>query len=287
MEDLSQRLADWTGLGEGSATLLLVSAGFLLAGTLYRLGRWWIVRRRRDDVAEERRQRLRSAGTWWMLFLGGALLLSLGLAVLLPLLAVLSFLLLRETLPLARRIEAKDGPPWTRPVAIAMGVSGPLFLAAVALLPAPDDLPDERFGWLLLLLFLTELNDITQAWWGRLFGRHKMTPRLSPGKTWEGLAGGFASTMVATVVVAPVLTSYGREIEPSWLLPCVLGFAVSLSGILGDLSASWLKRRAGVKDAGRSLPGHGGFLDRFDSLNLTAPTYYLLSCALYVWGAPS
>lgn len=176
--------------------------------------------------------------------------------------------------------------------ALLMTVVGPSFVAGVASLPTPESLPTSAMGWLVLLAVLTELNDSAQAWWGRNLGTRQMAPRISPRKTWEGLAGGVATTVLAAIVLAPLVTSYGRAtppvggfvdgaLGPPWLWSAALGLVVGLAGSAGDLSASILKRRAGVKDSGTLLPGHGGLLDRFDSLAVSAPVYFYLTWLLW------
>jgi len=104
---------------------------------------------------------------------------------------------------------------------------------------------------------------------GSLFGRHKIAPRTSPGKTYEGLAGNLVGNMAIAVVakytVLPMLT---------WLDCVVLMLIFGLLGFWGDLVESTWKRGASIKDSGRLLPGHGGFLDRTDSIFLTAPAFY-------------
>lgn len=179
----------------------------------------------------------------------------------------------------------------TRGVALAFlaAVAGPCFTVAVASLPPPAELPDERLGWLLLLFFLTELNDMAQSWWGRPFGATQLAPSLSPAKSWEGLVGGLATTVPAAVLLAPMITGYGRGTPPAvqatgppWIWAAGIGLLVGATGLLGDLALSALKRRAAVKDAGRLLPGHGGILDRFDSLALTAPVYFWATYLLWM-----
>lgn len=123
-------------------------------------------------------------------------------------------------------------------------------------------------GWFLLLILLTETNDIMQALVGRHFGRLKLAPILSPNKTWEGLFGGVASTILLAMLLAPWLTSLT-------LMHAAMGGAlISIVGLFGDLNISALKRDAGVKDSGTLLPGQGGVLDRIDSLTFTAPVFY-------------
>lgn len=172
--------------------------------------------------------------------------------------------------------------------AVFLTVVGPAFVVGLASLPAPAGLPDAEMGWLVLLAVLTELNDSAQSWWGRNFGARRMAPRISPNKTWEGLMGGVATTVLAAILLAPLATSYGRTVVtagavgeggglPPWLASAAVGLLVGLAGTAGDLSASILKRRAGVKDSGALLPGHGGVLDRFDSLALSAPVFFFVT----------
>jgi phosphatidate cytidylyltransferase len=170
-----------------------------------------------------------------------------------------------------------------------LAVVGPSFVLGVASLPVPDGLPGSTMGWLLALLVLTELNDMAQAWWGRTLGSRSLVPAISPRKTWEGFWGGVGTTVVAAFVLTPVVTPYGRvplpfssAPESPWLWVGLLGLMVALAGVAGDLSASLLKRRAGVKDAGDLLPAQGGVLDRFDSLALSAPVFFLFTWVLWV-----
>jgi phosphatidate cytidylyltransferase len=123
-------------------------------------------------------------------------------------------------------------------------------------------------GLLLFLVFLTELNDILQYIWGKLLGQHKIIPKVSPNKTWEGFLGGVVTTTFVAVLLAP------------WLTPLNLwqsGFAgilIATAGFFGDVSISAIKRDLGIKDSGNLLPGHGGILDRVDSLTYTAPLFF-------------
>ena len=106
---------------------------------------------------------------------------------------------------------------------------------------------------------------------GKFFGRKKLAPKLSPGKTWVGFYGGCFSGLLAGLLVS---TSFSFEFAP-WQAVLV-GLLLSLSGQLGDLAESLLKRESGVKDSGRLIPGHGGLFDRLDSLLFAVPVYYLL-----------
>ncbi len=124
-------------------------------------------------------------------------------------------------------------------------------------------------GWFLLLW----TNDTAAYIFGRLFGRHKLAPSISPGKTWEGWAGGAAATMALALGVMGHAQAWAGLSSGQW---AVLGAVVSVFGPLGDLLESALKRKAGIKDSGAVLPGHGGVLDRFDSHFISAPIAALL-----------
>jgi len=134
-------------------------------------------------------------------------------------------------------------------------------------------------GWILFLVILTEAHDIAQALWGRRFGRHPMTPVLSPNKTWEGLALGTLSTLLLAALLAPMLTPLAR----GGLLgrPVIAGLLIAAAGVFGDLAMSAVKRDCGVKDSGALIPGQGGLLDRIDSLTFTAPLFYWFVAARY------
>jgi phosphatidate cytidylyltransferase len=133
------------------------------------------------------------------------------------------------------------------------------------------DAPDGR-DWLLLALLATFSTDTSAYFVGRLLGRTKIAPAISPGKTLEGALGGLAGGVAAVLLLNWALDAgAGPEIIPlALLLPVV--------GQLGDLAESLIKRGAGVKDASRVIPGHGGLLDRLDSLLFTIPlVYYYLT----------
>lgn len=118
------------------------------------------------------------------------------------------------------------------------------------------------------------INDTFAYLVGSLLGKHQMTPRLSPGKTWEGLAGGALFTVLGGWIFFMTAGRYSIRI---WL---VLSGLVVLFGLAGDLLESHLKRKKKVKDTGRLLPGHGGVLDRFDSLLLVAPVIFIFMLIL-------
>lgn len=123
---------------------------------------------------------------------------------------------------------------------------------------------------LLSFFFLVLMGSDTGAYYtGRAIGKHKLAPTISPGKTWEGVAGG---VLAALVLAAVAHFWFFRELPLKWALP--LAVLMTVLGILGDLTESALKRGAGAKDAAKILPGHGGALDRLDSLLFNAPLIY-------------
>jgi phosphatidate cytidylyltransferase len=124
-------------------------------------------------------------------------------------------------------------------------------------------------GWFVLLW----TNDTWAYIVGRQWGRHKMAPSISPGKSWEGWAGGAVVTVIVAYFVLGLAWGDSVLTASHWL---GLGVLVSVFGPVGDLMESGLKRKAGVKDSGDVLPGHGGILDRFDSHALAAPLAALL-----------
>ncbi len=133
-------------------------------------------------------------------------------------------------------------------------------------------------GLLLYLVVLTEVNDIAQFIFGKLFGRHAVIPKVSPGKTIEGLLGGILTTTILAIGLAPWLTPF------SYLHATCLGLLLSLTGFIGDVTVSALKRDLGIKDSGTLLPGHGGILDRIDSLTYTAPLFFHFTVYFYYRG---
>ena len=124
-------------------------------------------------------------------------------------------------------------------------------------------------GLLLFLVFLTEINDVMQFTWGKLLGKHKIIPKVSPNKTWEGFIGGLISTTIIGYFLG-----FLTPLETPHLL--LVSFMIGFSGFVGDIVISSIKRDIGVKDTGNSIPGHGGVLDRIDSLAYTAPVFFHL-----------
>lgn len=130
------------------------------------------------------------------------------------------------------------------------------------------------FDGVLWMLVIVWAGDIAAYFVGLLVGRHKMSPKVSPGKSWEGAAAGLAAGAFAGLLAGPVF-----GLGP--LGAIALGAITSIAAQGGDLFESALKRRAGVKDSGGLLPGHGGVLDRFDAVFFAAPVAYGL---LKLWG---
>ena len=118
------------------------------------------------------------------------------------------------------------------------------------------------------LVLLTSLNDVAQYIWGKTFGRHKIIPKVSPNKTVEGFLGGLLTTTCLAYFVAPILTPL------STVHSLLVGAMISAVGFIGDVTISAVKRDMGIKDSGTLIPGHGGILDRVDSLTYTAPLFF-------------
>jgi phosphatidate cytidylyltransferase len=131
--------------------------------------------------------------------------------------------------------------------------------------------------WLLLVgILIVVLADVGGFVVGKIAGRHKMAPVVSPGKTWEGFAGGLVFQLILIVCLMQFWS------EPlSMVNLSVLVFPVALYSVIGDLFESMVKRRSGVKDSGAILPGHGGVLDRIDGIMAALPMYALLLYSNY------
>jgi phosphatidate cytidylyltransferase len=127
--------------------------------------------------------------------------------------------------------------------------------------------------YLLYFILVTKFSDTGAYVVGSLIGRHKMIPRISPGKTWEGFAGAIGVSTLASAVFAHLAD--GKLTGMSWKHAVVLGVLLSAAAVIGDLIESLFKREAGVKDSGGYFPGIGGILDLLDSLLFNAPLMYL------------
>ena len=135
-------------------------------------------------------------------------------------------------------------------------------------------------GYLYMLVFLGAWICDTFAYFtGKFFGKHKLIPEISPKKTVEGSIGGIVFTVISFVIFG-LIVNLGFDADISYIKLCI--FAVVLSSVsqFGDLIASTVKRQYDIKDYGNLFPGHGGILDRFDGVMLTAPTLFILNMAL-------
>ncbi|MFJ9610931.1 phosphatidate cytidylyltransferase [Kitasatospora sp. NPDC101176] len=146
----------------------------------------------------------------------------------------------------------------------------PFLATFVAMMLAADDGPQR----IVLFLIVTICSDTGAYAVGYKFGKHKLAPTISPGKTREGLAGGIGLSMLAGALLMQLIIDGG-----SWWQGLILGGCAAVTATLGDLGESMIKRDLGIKDMGTLLPGHGGIMDRLDSLLPTAPVVWLLLAA--------
>ena len=152
---------------------------------------------------------------------------------------------------------------WT----LMLTVFGISHMAYLLSLPEIDGFNSGGRGLLLFLVFLTEINDVLQFTWGKLLGKHKIIPKISPNKTWEGFIGGLISTTIIGYFLGFLTPLSDTQV-------LFVSFMIAFSGFVGDIVVSSLKRDIGIKDMGNSIPGHGGILDRIDSLAYTAPVFF-------------
>lgn len=150
---------------------------------------------------------------------------------------------------------------------LMLTVFGISHMAYLLSLPEIDGFASGGRGLLLFLVFLTEINDIMQFIWGKLLGRNKIIPKVSPNKTWEGFIGGVISTTIIGYFLGFLTPLSTTQV-------IFVSFMIAISGFVGDIVMSSFKRDIGIKDTGTSIPGHGGILDRIDSLAYTAPVFF-------------
>lgn len=150
------------------------------------------------------------------------------------------------------------------------------FIISIAYFFPADAAQDGRV-WLLYLLFVTKLTDVGAYIFGKLFGKTKFVPYISPKKTWEGAIGGLAVAVATSIAFQQVATgySYFPPMQMTFIQSIIIGIIISILAQFGDLAESLLKRDAGVKDSSH-LPGLGGMLDVVDSLIFTSPFVYFL-----------
>lgn len=167
----------------------------------------------------------------------------------------------------AGRVDQPSGgrSPYVAWADLGLTLAGALYtgglLGYAPLLASVEETATRGAGtaWMLMALLGTAACDTGAYLVGSLIGRHKMIPHISPGKTWEGLVGGALGAIVAALALSGLL-------KLSWQAAVLLGLAVCAAAVAGDLCESLLKRAAGVKDSGNIIPGHGGILDRIDSI---------------------
>lgn len=154
----------------------------------------------------------------------------------------------------------------------ALSLAGGLYIGwGMGHLVALRELPD-GLALIFLVLFCTWAADIFAYFTGRAIGKHKLWPRHSPKKTWEGLFGGIAGSLVIAALFA--------LFDPiTWRVALIVGFVIPVAGLFGDLSISLMKRDVGIKDSSNLFPGHGGFLDRIDSILFVSIMVY----SMVVW----
>lgn len=292
-----------------TATLGTLITALVLASAIT----WGLRLRRPDGDWTELIARIRS---WWVIVIGAAVALLVGEVLVLLVLALVSYLALKEYLSVipTRRVDrwvmlvAYLAIPiqwywiatqqyglfivWV-PVYLFVAVSvvmvlrgettgflrsiGTLFWGLMTTVFAIGHmayiyvLPNEAStgaGLLLMLLILAQGNDVAQYLWGRSVGRHKLAPTVSPNKTVEGFLGGAVTTIALAALIGPLLTPL------PWFGALAAGAIIAVVGVFGDLTVSAVKRDLDVKDTGSLIAGHGGILDRVDSLIFAAPLFF-------------
>jgi phosphatidate cytidylyltransferase len=185
---------------------------------------------------------------------------------------VLVFALLGAFIRLVVVPEAHRAPITTAALTLLGLLYVPFLFNFVALLTfMPGDPQQNRFLFIYLLA-VTKFSDVGAYVIGSLVGRHKMIPRISPGKTWEGFAGAILTSLAISIVLTHVMGARVQAI--SFADSIILGLLLPLVSVVGDLAESVVKRDASIKDSGRSIPGIGGALDLIDSILFTAPVLY-------------
>ena len=237
------------------APLFVALALFAMSAALYEF--WWLARKRemKPDVIVG----FTAAAALFVAFYFNELPLVL--------------LILPAFVVVAMAAEMLRGAPFERMIAsIGATVLGVMYVALLGghLVAVRTGFAPERAADLLSFFFLVIMgSDVGAYYTGRSLGRRKLAPTVSPGKTWEGAAGGMLASLFAAVIAH---FWFFRELPLKIALP--LAAAMNVLGVVGDLTESALKRGAGAKDAANILPGHGGLLDRLDSLLFNAPLLY-------------
>lgn len=162
-----------------------------------------------------------------------------------------------------------------------VSIAIPLALSSIAFIRTV--FPNHAPFLILYTIICAWIGDAGAYFIGTFFGKHKMCPSISPKKTWEGFVGGIVTSGVFAVIMCfgyefidSLINNGTHTFSVNWIYLTILSFVLSVLGVLGDLSASLVKRECAVKDFGNILPGHGGILDRFDSVLFVAPFAYMI-----------
>ncbi len=163
----------------------------------------------------------------------------------------------------------------------AVSIAIPLALSSIAFIRTV--FPDHAIFLIVYTMISVWISDAGAYFIGTLCGKHKMCPKISPKKTWEGFVGGIVTSAVFAVILCfgyefidGMINGGVHTFRVNWLYLVGLAVVISVLGVVGDLTASLVKRECSVKDFGNLLPGHGGILDRFDSVLVAAPFAYLM-----------
>ena len=262
-----------TWFGKPGFTILVALLGLLAAFEFYRM------------VAASKVSPLTSFGLiWTLLFI---LAPHFNYAVLTPLLLTSAVILPLIWLLLRRQKEgAFIGWAWTMAGILYIGWLLSYFVALRGGYYPLSITEAAGRNWVFLALLTTFASDTTAFFIGRALGKHHLAPRISPGKTWEGaIAGVFGAIMVSLFFTLPKLFTIPNPLylqHFNYWQAIFLGSLISILGQLGDLAESLLKRNMGVKESGKLMPGHGGFLDRIDSVVFTGIVVYYY----VIWAIP-
>jgi phosphatidate cytidylyltransferase len=216
---------------------------------------------------------------WIGFFLVDRIILAsslIGPGIALPLLCAIFWMLVRYSQGTA---NAVTGFAFTTMAALFLGWGGAHFLGLRAL--------ENGVFWMLAVILAVWCTDTASYFVGSVVGRTPMLPAISPGKTWEGYWGGFLGGLFGVAVFVGVWRAIGLSLEVDTFHVLVIGLIAAIIGPLGDFAVSALKRYVGVKNASRLIPGHGGMLDRIDTLIVTGwVSYYYLTLVMLVRGGP-
>ena len=185
---------------------------------------------------------------------------------------VLVFAILGAFIRLVVRQEEHRAPITTAALTLLGLMYVPFLFNFVALLAFMPGSPDQNRFLLIYLLAVTKYSDVGAYVVGSLIGRHKMIPRISPGKTWEGFAGAILTSLTISIALTYAMGEHAQAL--SFNSSIIMGLLLPLISVVGDLAESVVKRDASIKDSGHTIPGIGGALDLIDSILFTAPVLY-------------